>query len=110
MPATSDELAYARSWIGELETDADFNERVDRLEGEGSTHSQAVDLAIEESIRHRLSVLTLDQPSQMSIAGMSIGWQANITALEKRLEEFMTTKGSGMYAVTVLDRADADVR
>lgn len=110
MPASSDELAYAHSWIGDLETDDVFNERVDRLESGGLTHSQAVDAAIEESIRHRMSVLTLDQPSQMSIAGISIGWGSNIVALEKRLNEFVTTKGSGVYSVTQLDREDADVR
>lgn len=108
MPVSSDELAYAHSWIGDLETDVEFTARVDRLESGGlyDSHSQAVDAAIEESLRHRLSVLTLDQPSQMAIAGISIGWQSNITALEKRLEEFMTTKGSGIYAVTVLERPD----
>ena len=107
MPATSDELAYARSWIGELETDADFNERVDRLEAELGDHDQAVNAAIEESIRARITVLTLDQPSNMSIGGISIGWGANLQSAQKHLEDFMTGPGgSQTYGVTVIDRPD----
>jgi len=108
MPVSSDELEYAHSWIGDLETDGEFTARVDRLEGGGSydSHSQAVDAAIEESIRHRIAVLMLDQPTQMAIAGISIGWASNLTEARKHLHDFMTTKGSGIYGVTVMERED----
>lgn len=106
MALTADELAYARSWIGELETDAIFTARVDRLDASYEDHVQAVDAAIEESIRARIAVLTLDQPSQMSIPGVSVGWGANIQALQKTLSDFVHTKGSGVYGVTYLERPD----
>jgi molecular chaperone DnaK (HSP70) len=108
MPTTSDELAYARSWIGELESTADFDARVDRLLLSYSEREEAVNAAIEEAIRARISVLTMDQPTNMSIQGISIGFGSNIPALQQRLKEFSGSAagGSRQLGVRQLERED----
>lgn len=106
MPTTSDELAYARSWIGELESDADFDARLDRLLLTYDVREEAVDAAIEEAIRARLAVLTMDQPANMSIQGISVGFGANISDLRAALKEFSATKGTMKYGVAQLERED----
>lgn len=106
MPATSDELAYARSWIGEAETDAVFNSRVDRLLPGYESQAAAIDAAIEEAMRHRLAVLAMDQPSSMSISGISVSFGEGMRILNDNLKKFTSTRGSGVYGVTVLERRD----
>lgn len=87
MPATSDELKVARSWIGNTESEATFNERYDRL---GS-----LDEAIAESLRAQLAVLVLDQPASVSTPdGTSVGFAPNIKALQENLASFLEV-GSG---------------
>lgn len=77
-------MKVARSWIGTTESDATFNERFDRL---GS-----LDLAIVESMRAQLAVLTLDQPASLSTPdGTSVNFGANIKALQDLLAEFLDT-------------------
>lgn len=97
MPATSDELTVARSWIGTTEDDATFNERYDRL---GS-----LDDAIAESLRAQLAVLILDQPSSVSTPdGTSVNFAANIKALQERLTEFLDDGGTDAASTTSIAR------
>lgn len=97
MPATSDELKVARSWIGTTEDDDTFNERYDRL---GS-----LDDAIAESLRAQLAVLVLDQPAQVSTPdGTSVGFAANIKALQESLAEFIDEGGTDEASTTSIAR------
>lgn len=107
MPATADELAYARVWIGQVETEAEFNARFDRLINTIEDRDTALNAAIEEAIRARLSVLTMDQPSQISLGSISMAFNTNITELEKILADFTSSKGTRPYRVTQLEREDS---
>lgn len=106
MPATPDELAYARSWIGDAETDGVFNSRVDRLLPGYESQAAAIDAAIEEAMRHRLAVLTMDQPTSMSISGISVSFGEGMRLLRENLKSFVSVRGSGVYGVTSLVRPD----
>lgn len=89
MPATDDELTYARSYIGTTETDDTFNERVDRLALMYDERGDVLDAAIEESMRAQLSAMMLDGPAQASApGGISYSQGANIQTLAQQLTEF----------------------
>lgn len=96
MPASDDELTWARSYIGNVETDDTFNERVDRLEADFNEREQVLNAAVEESMRGQLNALMLDQPSQASVGSISYSNAANIQELSKELEKFQTHFGVGM--------------
>ena len=110
MPPTADELTVARSWIGTTETDAVFNERFDRIyalvinPNDTARRERALNLAIEESLRAQLAVLTLDQPASMSAEGNSVNYQQNIISLQQNLTRFTDTKGSMTASVGKLHR------
>lgn len=106
MATTADELAYARSWIGQLETDDEFNARFDRLLASYDERSEALDAAIEEAMRSRIAVLTMDQPGNMSVQGISVGFGSNMKAISEKLDEFRNRFGSTRYTVTELERSD----
>lgn len=96
MPATESELTYARSYIGTTETDDTFNERLDRLSIDIDERADALDAAIEESIRAQLSAMLLDGPAQASApGGVSYSQGANIQTLAQQLSEFRAGKSSG---------------
>lgn len=81
MPATTNELTYARSWIGSEESDATFNERYDRL---GSLNE-----AILESLRAQRAAFVLDQPASVTTPdGMSVSFGDNIKALDELIDKF----------------------
>lgn len=115
MPVTTAEMSVARSWIGTTETDDVFNERFDRLllnppvstptarcGWMGSTslpidqqRAQALNYAIEESLRSQLSTMTNDGPAAASAEGAGSYNQApNISALRKMWEEFAALQGT----------------
>lgn len=97
MPATTDELTYARSYIGTTETDDEFNERVDRLALAYPERADALDAAIEESIRAQLSSMLLDGPAQASApGGVSYSQGANIQTLAQQLTEFRKSSTRGV--------------
>jgi predicted transcriptional regulator len=105
MPATTNELTYARSFIGNTETDDVFNERVDRLaDAFTGSREELLVVAIEESLRAQLAALMLDQPSQASVGSVSYGQQVNIQELSKQLADFRTTKGSARLTTARLVR------
>jgi hypothetical protein len=95
MPATSDQLTVARSWIGTSEEDATFHERYDRHAAAepGQAPHVSLSLAIEESLRAQLAAMILDQPSQISTGGDSFGYGDNIRALQKHIENFVAQGG-----------------
>lgn len=95
MPVTTDELTYARSFIGNKETEAVFAERMDRLSVSGADRGEVLNSAIEESLRAQLAVLTLDQPSSASVGSVSYSQGANIQALQKTLQEFRVGLAQG---------------
>lgn len=98
MPATEAELNYARSYIGTTETDETFNERLDRLALDSEERSDALEAAIEESLRAQLSSLLLDQPGQASApGGVSYSNGANIQTLAQELDKFRSgSSGRGV--------------
>lgn len=97
MPATDDELTYARSYIGTTEDDDTFNERVDRLGLLYDEHSDALDAAIEESMRAQLASMMLDGPAQASApGGVSYSQGANIQTLAQQLTEFKQSSTRGI--------------
>ncbi len=113
MTTTADELTVARSWIGTTEEAATFNERFDRLyanivvtvsQSDTVRRSDALSLAIEESIRSQLSAMTLDQPSSASAEGNSYSNVQNMVVLKEILEKFMATKGSSRTGISRLRR------
>lgn len=103
MPATADELKVARSWIGNTETDAEFNERYDRL---GS-----LDSAIEESMRAQLAVMVLDQPGSVATPdGTSVNFGKNIDALRANLEDFLDSGGASGLSTSITKIVRSDYR
>lgn len=88
MPATSSELTYARSYIGTVEEDAVFNERIDRLDSEQNfdERKDLIHAAIEESLRAQLASLMLDQPGNASVGSVSYSNSTNIQELSKELK------------------------
>lgn len=86
MPATTEELIVARSWIGTTESDATFNERFDRL---GS-----LDAAIEESLRAQLAAMSLDQPGAAGLEGMNYSWASNMQYVASLLKDFIAQGGT----------------
>ena len=103
MPTTTSELQVARSWIGTVEADDDFNERFDRhyLEqaGLGSNETEkrteALNLAIDESLRSQLASMTLDQPGSASAEGLSYANNQNMITLQQMLKLFEQQSGVG---------------
>lgn len=80
MPLSDEQLAVIRSYVGNLATDGDLEDRYDRLGSEEEV--------IVETLRARLAVLVLDQPANISVPdGPTIGTAANIAALQKSLED-----------------------
>lgn len=74
--------------MGTSESDAIFNERFDRL--------GTLDLAIVESLRAQLAVLTLDQPSSITTPdGTSASFSENIKTLQKTLANFIDIGSEG---------------
>lgn len=105
MTTTASQLRYARSWIGSEETDAVFNERYDRLLPNLQDSDEALDGAIEESLREQLANLTVGQPSSMSLpGGLSASFGQNMQELHAMLKKFETAKGSSKVNVTRLVR------
>jgi hypothetical protein len=98
MPATTDELTYARSYIGNTETDDVFNERVDRYAQTYSERADVIDAAIEESLRAQLAALTLDSPGQASLGSISFSNATNIQTLATELKTFRKTGGQSSVA------------
>jgi hypothetical protein len=98
MPATTDELTYARSYIGTTETDDVFNERVDRLEPIYSERAELIDASIEESLRAQLASLVLDSPGQASLGSISFSNATNIQTLATELQTFRRMGGSASSA------------
>lgn len=97
MPTTTDELTYARSFIGNTEEDATFDERFDRLSLAYPDRADALDAAIEESLRAQLASLMLDQPGQASApGGVSYSNGANIQTLAQQLTEFRKSSTRGV--------------
>ena len=95
MPATPDELTWARSYIGSTETDDVFNERIDRLVANNYSDRQALlNASVEESLRSQLAALLLDQPSQASVGSVSYSNAANIQEMSKQFKEFQKLYGS----------------
>lgn len=102
MPATSDELTVARSWIGSVAAESDivFNERYDRL---GS-----LDLAIEESLRSQLAIFN-EPPAFLRLpSGLQVDFSSNIKLLQDQLKIFLATGGTtgGIPAISRLVRPD----
>jgi len=97
MPATDEELTYARSFTGNTETDDTFNERVDRLGLVYGERADALDAAIEESIRGQLSAMLMDGPAQASApGGVSYSQATNIQTLAQQLTEFRKSSTRGV--------------
>lgn len=90
MPASSEQLAVARSWIGSTESNATFQERYDRLALPGVAAHVTLGAAVEESLRAQLSVMILDQPAQISTGSDSFGYGDNIRALREHLAKFIS--------------------
>jgi hypothetical protein len=115
MPLTSDQLTLARSWIGNTEEDDVFGERFDRLGTLYGFNERTLDRAIEESLRAQLAVLTLDQPTSVTVGDLSLSFGQNLIALQSTLKDFLAkggtagaaeTAGSGGFTVAKLYRVD----
>ena len=96
MPASEDELNYARSYIGTIETEDVFNERVDRLSDFYDERSDVINAAIEESMRAQLHSMMLDQPGQASVGSVSYSNGANIQTMANELQDFQKSSGIGL--------------
>lgn len=107
--ATSDELNSVRSWIGSNESEATFNERFDRLYRQSNAtddtvrRAEALNLAIEESLRSQLTEFLVN-PASISADGNSMSTGQNMISMEKKLKEFRDLKGSMHANVTRLRR------
>ncbi len=80
-------MPVVRSWVGTSESDESINERYDRL--------GTVDETIIESLRSQIAAMTLDAPAQLTdSSGFSVNYSANITALNKTLNDFINRGGT----------------
>jgi hypothetical protein len=106
MPTTDNQWAYAQSWIGQVATQAAFDDVYDRLRPQASTDDAGVDLAIEETMRAQLAALVNDQPSSITVpGGLSVNFVTNITTLREMLQKFSVQKGQNKAGgVTKLTR------
>ncbi len=93
MDTTDDDWAVAQSWIGTKETREVFDERFDRL---GSR-----DLAVQESLRAQLAVLTGNPASFSLPSGLSVSQGENIRALREQLTKITDLIGAGPTGVVV---------
>lgn len=92
MPLTSDQLAVARSWVGDVATSGELDARYDRLYDVAGDEEVALDQMVEEELRYRLAVLTVGQPAGLSLPdGTRIDQSANIVALRERLRDFVSS-------------------
>ena len=104
MALTADELTAIRAWVGNEPTDAELNERYDRLE--------SLDAVVEETLEAKLALL-LEQPSSVSLpSGLSVTITQNMTEMRQTLKRFKNTTSlddpiaGDIPGVSKLHRAD----
>lgn len=82
---TQDQLRVVRSWVGEAADEATLQERYARLSD--------LDGVILEEMRAQYAAL-IEQPSSISVDGVSIGYGENIRALRERINDFVKVGGT----------------
>ena len=81
------ELQAVRSWVGTQVDTSKLQERMRRL-GD-------IDEVVLEELRFQHSEL-MQQPSNLSVDGLSIGIDGNLTAIERKLKAFIAGGGLGL--------------
>lgn len=84
---TIDQVSLIRSWVGEVVTTDELQERFDRL--------ASIDKVIEETLRYRLGILVVDEESSVRLpSGLAVNTSKNIDALTDRLALFLSSGGT----------------
>jgi hypothetical protein len=86
---TENELQSVRAWVGTQVDTSKLQERMRRL-GD-------IDEVVLEELRSQHSEL-MQQPSQLGVDGLSIGIDGNLTALERKIRQFISEGGLGLDA------------
>ena len=84
---TYNELQAVKAWVGTQVADSNLQERMRRL--------QDIDEVVLEELRYQHSEL-LQQPSQFGVDGLNIGIDGNLTALERKIRQFINDGGLGL--------------
>ena len=92
MPLSDDQLQVVRSWVGTAPTQDELDSLYDQF---GS-----VDKVVELTLRARLAEYT-SQPASLSVPGLSISNQQNITSLENLIKKFESDGGTGLDSSSV---------
>lgn len=84
---TEDQLQSVRAWVGEQVDSSKLQDRMRRL-GD-------IDDVVLEELRFQHSEL-MQQPSQFGVDGLNIGIDGNLTALERKIRQFIADGGLGL--------------
>ena len=84
---TDNELVAVRSWVGNQVPSSQLQERMRRLDD--------IDEVVLEELRFQHSEL-MQQPAQLGVDGLNIGIDGNLTALERKIRQFIADGGLGM--------------
>lgn len=87
MPLSDEQSQVVRSWVGTSPTQDELDELYDQF--------NSVDKVVEMTLRARLAEYT-SQPASLSVPGLSISNQQNITSLENLIKKFEANGGTGI--------------
>lgn len=91
MPVTQSEMNYARSWIGDVDSEDDltFSERFERYFDQYDDQERALNLAIEESMRAQLTIMSRSPASVTLPGGISASFGQNMTTMMASINSFI---------------------
>lgn len=87
MPLSDDQTQVVRSWVGNAPTQEELDNLYDQFD--------SVDKVVELTLRARLADYT-SQPASISVPGLSISNQQNLTSLENLIKKFEADGGTGL--------------
>lgn len=89
MPLSSDQEAVIRVWLGDDFTTSYLEGLYDGMEV--GSWDKVVVLALRRKI-----ALALEQPSSISVPGLSLSWGQQLTYLNTMLKDFLNSEGTGL--------------
>lgn len=85
---TEDQEAVLRSFVGDLESIGDLQDRYDRLDD--------FDKVVLETLKSQLAVIVSDETAFFVVDGLTINKIENVRALERAIKNFSNSGGTGL--------------